>query len=97
MHRDSRNVPFPNLLVALSPFTGGQVWTEDREGLVFRKVRGEIKPGRMLDVAQSPQRLMAHSGFHQTEPWHCERVLLVGFTVRDPLDFNPHTSRHCMT
>ena len=85
MHKDSRNGPYPNLLLALSNFTNGQVWTEDDAGTIFREVRGVFKPGRLLPVAESPQRLMAHQCYHQTEPWTGERLLLVGFTISDPL------------
>ena len=85
MHKDSRNGPYPNLLLALSNFTNGQVWTEDEAGTIFREVRGVFKPGRLLPVAESPQRLLAHQCYHQTEPWTGERLLLVGFTISDPL------------
>ena len=85
MHKDSRNGPYPNLLLALSSFTDGQVWTEDATGTIFREVRGVFKPGRLLPVAESPQRLMAHQCYHQTEPWTGERLLLVGFTISDAL------------
>ncbi|CAE7730942.1 unnamed protein product, partial [Symbiodinium necroappetens] len=85
MHKDSRNGSHPNLLLALSSFTNGQVWTEDAAGTIFREVRGVFKPGRLLPVADSPQRLMAHQCYHQTEPWTGERLLLVGFTISDAL------------
>ncbi|CAE7442349.1 unnamed protein product, partial [Symbiodinium necroappetens] len=61
------------------------VWTEDAAGTIFREVRGVFKPGRLLPVAESPQRLMAHQCYHQTEPWTGERLLLVGFTISDAL------------
>ena len=81
MHRDSRNAAFPNLLLALSNFTGGEVWHEEPGGQVLRSVQGTLKEGRLLDVAASPQVLQAHLHFHCTEPWSGDRVVLVGFSV----------------
>ena len=38
----------------------------------------------LLDVANSPQLLDAHSCFHCTEPWDGSRVVLIGFSVECP-------------
>ena len=81
MHRDSRNAPFPNLLLALSKFTGGEVWQEEPGGTTLRSVHGALTAGVLLDVARSPQVLQAHQRFHCTEPWSGDRVVLVGFSV----------------
>ena len=81
MHRDSRNAAHPNLLFALSSFTGGQVWCESPEGTVSRIVQGVPTPGVLLEVADSPQVLDAHRCFHCTEPWEGTRVVLIGFSV----------------
>ena len=81
MHRDSRNAAFPNLLLALSSFAGGEVWQEEPGGHVLRAVQGTLVEGRLLDVAASPQVLQAHLRFHCTEPWSGDRVVLVGFSV----------------
>ena len=81
MHRDSRNAAFPNLLLALSSFTGGEVWQEEPGGQVLRSVQGTLMEGKLLDVAASPQVLQAHLRFHCTEPWSGDRVVLVGFSV----------------
>ena len=68
MHRDSHNAPYPNLLLALSAFSDGQVWQQDQN---------------LLDVARAPQVLRAWECFHQTEPWSGgSRVVLVGYCVR---------------
>ena len=81
MHRDSRNAAHPNLLLALSSFTGGQVWCESPEGTVSRIVQGVPTLGVLLEVADSPQVLDAHRCFHCTEPWEGTRVVLIGFSV----------------
>ena len=83
MHRDSHNAPYPNLLLALSTFSNGQVWQQDQNGDVWRTVHGTPCPGILLDVAQAPQLLRAWERFHQTEPWSGgSRVVLVGYCVR---------------
>ena len=81
MHRDSHNAAFPNLLLSLSNFTGGEVWQEEPGGPVLRSVQGILTEGKLLDVARSPQVLQAHHRFHCTEPWSGDRVVLVGFSV----------------
>ena len=81
MHRDSRNAAHPNLLLALSSFSGGQVWCESPAGTVTRLVQGVPTAGVLLDVAVSPQVLDARRCFHCTEPWEGNRVVLVGFSV----------------
>ena len=89
MHKDSRNAPYPNLLLALTRFRGGAVWCESSAGTVLRTVRGLDRPGLLLPVADAPQTLMAHEVFHQTEPWEGDRLLLVGFTVQRTADLSP--------
>ena len=89
MHKDSRNAPYPNLLLALTRFRGGAVWCESSAGTVLRTVRGLDRPGLLLPVADAPQTLMAHEVFHQTEPWEGDRLLLVGFTVQRTFDLSP--------
>ena len=88
MHKDSRNAPYPNLLLALTRFLGGEVWCESSTGTVLRSVRGLDRPGILLPVADAPQTLMAHEVFHQTEPWKGDRLLLVGFTVQRTLELS---------
>ncbi|CAE7247487.1 unnamed protein product [Symbiodinium natans] len=72
MPRDSHNAPYPNLLLALSTFSNGQVWQQDQNGDVWRTVHGTPCPGVLLDVARAPQLLRA---------WE-SRVVLVGYCVR---------------
>ena len=81
MHRDSRNAAHPNLLLALSPFSGGQVWCECPDGSVSRLVQGVPTSSVLLEVAVAPQVLDAHRCFHCTEPWEGNRVVLIGFSV----------------
>ena len=89
MHRDSYNDAFPNLVVALSNFTHGEIWQEDPSGPVQRSVQGRPRAGVLLDVAQAPVVLHAHSSFHATEPWEGNRIVLVGFSVRHVQDLPP--------
>ena len=75
MHRDSRNAAQPNLLLALSSFSGGQVWCECPDGSVSRLVQGVPTWGVLLEVAVAPQILDARRCFHCTEPWEGDRVV----------------------
>ena len=81
MHKDSRNAPFPNLLLALTCFQHGEVWCEASAGTEVRQVQGVPRHGILLPVADAPQTLQAHQVFHQTEPWTGDRILLVGYTT----------------
>ena len=89
MHKDIYNDAFPNLVVALSEFTHGEIWQEDPSGPVYRSVQGAPRAGVLLDVAKAPVVLQAHSCFHATEPWEGNRVVLVGFSVRHVQDLPP--------
>ena len=89
MHKDSYNDAFPNLVVALSNFTHGEIWQEDPSGPVQRSVQGSPRAGVLLDVAKAPVVLHAHSSFHATEPWEGNRIVLVGFSVRHVQDLPP--------
>ena len=81
MHKDSRNAPFPNLLLTLTCFQHGEVWCEASAGTEVRQVQGVPRHGILLPVADAPQTLQAHQVFHQTEPWTGDRILLVGYTT----------------
>ena len=89
MHKDIYNDAFPNLVIALSNFTHGEIWQEDPSGPVRRSVQGSPRAGVLLDVAKAPVVLHAHSSFHATEPWEGNRVVLVGFSVRHVQDLPP--------
>ena len=88
MHKDSRNAPFPNLLLALTCFQHGEVWCEASAGTEVRQVQGVPRRGILLPVADSPQTLQAHEVFHQTEPWTGDRMLLVGYTTLHTSDLS---------
>ncbi|CAE7391700.1 unnamed protein product, partial [Symbiodinium sp. CCMP2456] len=89
MHKDSRNAPHPNLLLALSKFQHGEVWHECSTGTVVREVRGIARNGCLLPVADGPQVLPAHEVFHQTEPWTGDRLMLIGFTTQRTNELPP--------
>ena len=82
MHKDIYNAPFDNLAIGLSNFTHGEIWCERSSGTVERLVKGVPTKGVLLDVAQRPCVLPAHSCFHATEAWEGNRVVLIGFSVR---------------
>ena len=79
--RHSRNAAHPNLLLALSSFSGGQVWRECPDGAVTHLVQGVPTSGVLLKVAVAPQVLDAHRCFRCTQPWEGNRVVLIGFSV----------------
>ena len=66
MHRDSRNAPFPNLVIPIGDFEGGEIWVEDSLGN-FPEVTPEgTRLGRDLKVAEGPVIFEAFRTFHFT-------------------------------
>ena len=79
MHRDSRNAAFPNLLLALSSFTGGEVWHEEPGGQVPRLVQGTLVGCWMsLHPPKCCRRIFI---FIAQSPGPATVGLLVGFSV----------------
>ena len=74
MHRDSRNAPFPNLVILIGDFEGGEIWVEDSltpEG---------TRLGRDLKVAEGPVIFEAFRTFHFTRSWTGDRLILVALS-----------------
>ena len=79
-HRDVNNDPeAPNMLLALTSFSGGQVWQHDDHGVHWQFVQGQHLPGRLLDPTCGPCFLASHR-LHFTLPWQGHRVVLVAFS-----------------
>ncbi|CAE7379544.1 unnamed protein product [Symbiodinium microadriaticum] len=79
-HRDVNNDPnAPNMFLALTSFSGGQVWQHDDHGAHGQFVQGQHLPGRLLDPTCGPCFLASHR-LHFTLPWQGRRVLLVAFS-----------------
>ena len=49
-HLDPSNSCLPNAVVALSKFTGGEIWVQSKTGDSFREVEGCMLPGVKLSL-----------------------------------------------
>ena len=79
MHRDSYNSRYsPNILVPLSCFTQGGLWTEDPSGDMVLERDGPV--GRELPL-QRPFTILQPHQRHATLPWRGERLILVGYHI----------------
>ena len=50
MHKDSRNAPYPNLVIPLTRFQGGQIWVQDPTGSIPEYTPEGLRMGRELEV-----------------------------------------------
>ena len=85
MHKDSRNAPFPNLVIPLTRFQGGQIWVQDPTGSVPEYTPEGLRMGRDLEVSEGPVTLDAYDAFHFTRAWKEDRIVMVAY-VTDHLD-----------
>ena len=69
-----------NTLVPCSAFRGGGLWVAGA-GSVACPASASMPPGRIISLASGPVSFDAHQ-WHCTQPWHGDRVVLVGFTVK---------------
>ncbi|CAE7229688.1 unnamed protein product [Symbiodinium sp. CCMP2592] len=82
LHSDRNNDHrHANLLLPASHFSDGQVWVEGRGQHPCPDLSAK-RLGYLLDVASGPQRLPSER-LHTTCPWTGDRLLVVGFCVRD--------------
>ena len=85
MHKDSRNAPFPNLVIPLTRFQGGQICVQDPTGSVPEYTPEGLRMGRDLEVSEGPVTLDAYDAFHFTRAWKGDRIVMVAY-VTDHLD-----------
>ncbi|CAE7424313.1 unnamed protein product [Symbiodinium sp. CCMP2592] len=82
LHSDRNNDHrHANLLLPASHFSDGQVWVEGRGKHPCPDLSAK-RLGYLLDVASGPQQLPSER-LHSTCPWTGDRLLVVGFCVRD--------------
>ena len=82
-HRDSRNACIPNGLIALSDFSGGEVWTECEGGDSFQFVDGKRLAGRLVPITADSAYIHAYRDLHFTMPWTGRRLVIIAFSVAD--------------
>ena len=81
-HLDPSNSCLPNVVIALSKFTGGEIWVHSKTGNSFREVEGCMLPGVRLSLQVGHALFDASQSVRATEPWNKERVVLVAFCVK---------------
>ena len=95
-HTDLNNHPgWPNLVLPLGPFTGGEVWVEDGVGPVAQVFGGKTRYGRLIDVARGPA-LFSGQRAHCTMPWEGTRRIAVAFSIRDLQRLSPKDRRRAL-
>ncbi|CAE7839749.1 NaCP60E [Symbiodinium sp. CCMP2592] len=67
-----------NLIIPLTDFVGGQVWTRDESGDVTYDHSGASLRGRLMDVASGPVKLDP-SVHHAVMPWQGNRTVLIAY------------------
>ena len=83
-HRDSRNAHIPNGIIALSEFTGGEVWTECEGGDSFQVIDGRRLAGRLIPITENLlTSTHAYRDLHFTMPWTGRRLVIIAFSVSD--------------
>ena len=88
-HKDNRNAPVPNGIVALSDFKGGEVWIESEDGESIQVVGGKQMRGDLVPITDEPAFIEAHSHLHFTMPWRGRRVVLIAFSVAGLEELTP--------
>ena len=88
-HKDNRNAPVSNGIVALSDFKGGEVWIESEDGESIQVVGGKQMRGTLVPITDEPAFIEAHSHLHFTMPWKGRRVVLIAFSVAGLEELTP--------
>ena len=81
MHRDSKNAPFPNLVIPKKDFKGGEIWVEDSLGNLPEMTPESVRLGRGVKVAEGPVMFDAFRTFHFTRSWTRDRLILVAYVT----------------
>ncbi|CAE7253326.1 unnamed protein product [Symbiodinium sp. CCMP2592] len=79
VHRDARNAHYPNMVVPLSDFEGGQIWLEQQGGDVWETTPEGQRPGVLLEVCKGPVSFDAWRSYHATRAWKGRRVVMVAY------------------
>ena len=82
-HVDQLNDPASlSLVLALTPFQGGEIWLADPCGPVQQDTPQGPMQGRLHSLHKGPLRFKAHMCMHAVRPWEGRRVVLATYTVR---------------
>ena len=78
-HRDLRNANYPNLVCALSKFSGGGVWQQSEHGNEWRFFLETWTHGEVLPLQPGPAYVHARTHYHSTEPWQGTRCVIIAY------------------
>ena len=82
LHRDLRNSHYPQAIVSLSNFEGGELWVESPTGTIEKQYMGGVVLETHCDVASgAPFIFSCKRLLHCTEEWTGRRVVVIAFTV----------------
>ena len=82
-HRDLANAKYSQAgILGLSEFEGGNLWIEDAEGKIKRRVtQDQVKTGVLLDISQQAQ-IFDSRRWHGADKHRGTRATLTGYTAR---------------
>ena len=81
-HIDVANASYASLLLGLSHFDDGTLWTEHEAGTVYHEHGGRLIPGYLHQVSGAALLLNAHNTIHAVQPSaHGNRFTLVAHTI----------------
>ena len=82
MHIDSQNAKLDSFMIGISYFSEGAVWVQDSQGLDFEDVRGQLMPGRLLDLCCRGYMVPTYSRPHGSRSWqHGNRFILISYAI----------------
>ena len=96
-HRDLRNAHSPNLVFALSKFSGGGVWQESTEGNEWRFFHNTWMRGEILPLQPGPAYVHARTHYHATEPWQGTRCVLIAYLPESMESLHVQGTRHLLS
>ncbi|CAE7032769.1 GIP [Symbiodinium sp. CCMP2592] len=98
-HRDRNSLERESVVLGLSRFQGGQLWTEGLPGecgnTAIRHIdnEGQQKPGKLHELSHKYVRFNAAVRMHGTEPFQGVRGVAVGYTPRGHLNVSSDVLR----
>ncbi|CAE6965207.1 unnamed protein product [Symbiodinium sp. CCMP2592] len=85
LHRDSHNsAESTNLVIALTSFSGGELWVAAEDGGIYEEIDGKRVAGKNLGF-QSGHVEFHPRQWHFTRDWTGDRAVLVLYSIRDYL------------
>ena len=81
-HIDAQNARCPSLVLGMSHFRNGELWSASPDGSDFEEYAGKLVPGRLHQVSMNAILLPAATLLHSVRPSSAgDRVVLIAFSI----------------